>query len=144
MVTALLLPIAALADVGGKPVVIDAATLDIAGERVRLDGIEAPGFRETCPAGGDRWHCGMEAASALAFLIARSWVSCVERGRDPQGRLVAACYAGGPGGPDLALRLLHAGWARTGPRASDAYRAAEAEARRARKGLWREARPRGG
>ncbi len=38
----LLWPVNALADITGKPRVIDGDTLEIAGERIRLHGIDAP------------------------------------------------------------------------------------------------------
>ena len=84
----LLWPVNALADITGKPRVIDGDTLEIAGERIRLHGIDAPESEQTCIADGLRWHCGMEAASALAFKIARGWVGCQGQDRD-RGRPIS-------------------------------------------------------
>lgn len=69
----ILAPAIALADISGKPRVIDGDTVEIAGERVRLHAINAPEFEQTCVADGKRWRCGMEASLALAFKIARGW-----------------------------------------------------------------------
>ncbi len=99
------------ADITGKPRIIDGDTLEIAGERIRLHGIDAPESEQTCVADGKRWHCGMEAASALAFKIARGWVGCQGEDRDRYGRVIAVCYAGGVGGPELNAWLVSEGWA---------------------------------
>lgn len=130
-----LLPVLALAEVTGKPEIVDAGTLEIGGQRIRLAGIDAPAYDQTCRAGGRRWSCGFEAASALAYFVAGSWVSCAERGRDATGALLATCYAGGKGGPDVAVWLVARGWALARP--GSAYIALEEGAREARQGLWR-------
>ena len=133
----LLWPALALADITGKPRVIDGDTLEIAGERIRLHGIDAPESEQTCLADGTRWYCGMEAASALAFKIARGWVTCQGEDRDRYGRLIAVCYAGGVGGPELNAWLVSEGWALAYRRYSTDYVAQEQVAREARRGLWR-------
>jgi len=107
----LLWSVNALADITGKPRVIDGDTLEIAGERIRLHGIDAPENGQECIGGGKRWHCGMEAASALAFKIARNWVTCQGEDRDRYGRVLAVCYAGGVGGPELDAWPVSEGWA---------------------------------
>ena len=70
MLIGLLWPVVVLADITGKPRIIDGDTLEIAGERIRLHGIDAPESGQTCVADGKRWHCGVEASSALAFKFA--------------------------------------------------------------------------
>ncbi len=133
----LLWPVNALADITGKPRVIDGDTLEIAGERIRLHGIDAPESEQTCVADGKRWHCGLEASSALAFKIARGWVTCQGEDRDRYGRLIAVCYAGGVGGPELNAWLVSEGWALAYRRYSLDYIDEEAAAQEARRGIWR-------
>ena len=130
-------PVNALADMTGKPRIIDGDTIEIAGERIRLHGIDAPESEQTCIADGQRWHCGMEAASALAFKIARGWVTCQGEDLDRYGRVIAVCYAGGVGGPELNAWLVSEGWALAYRRFSTDYVALEQAAREARTGLWR-------
>ncbi len=108
MLIGLLWPVVVLADITGKPRIIDGDTLEIAGERIRLHGIDAPESGQTCVADGKRWHCGVEASSALAFKIARGWVTCQGEDRDRYGRVIAVCYAGGVGGPELNAWLVSA------------------------------------
>ncbi len=132
-----LLPAVVLAEITGKPAIIDGDTIEIAGQRIRLHGIDAPESKQTCLANGKRWYCGFEAEAALAFFIAKSWVTCLERDRDRYGRVVAICYAGGVGGPDLARWMVSRGWALAYRQYSTTYVPEEEQAQAGRKGLWR-------
>ena len=132
-----LLPFAALAEITGKPAIIDGDTIEIAGWPIRLFGVDAPERAQTCLAAGKRWRCGMEAEMALAFFVARNWVTCLEKGRGPAGQTLAVCYAGGVGGPDLGRWLVSQGWALAVPGVGARYAEEQAAARGAGKGLWR-------
>jgi hypothetical protein len=56
----------ARADIIGVASVIDADTIEIHGERIRLHGIDAPESCQTCEhASGRTWRCGQRAALAL-------------------------------------------------------------------------------
>ena len=52
------LPFAALAEITGKPAIIDGDTIEIAGWPIRLFGVDAPERAQTCLAAGKRWRCG--------------------------------------------------------------------------------------
>ncbi len=54
-----------LADITGPARIIDGDTIDIAGERIRLHGIDAPESGQTCVADGVTWPCGQSATAAL-------------------------------------------------------------------------------
>ena len=137
MLTAFLCPSVAQADISGKPSIIHGDTIEIAGRRIRLYGVDAPEPEQTCWAEGKRWRCGMEAEMALAYFVGRNWVSCLERGRDRLGRALAVCYAGGLGGPDLGRWLVAQGWALAYRAHSADYLAEEEAARAQRRGIWR-------
>ncbi len=118
----------------GSARVVDGDTLELAGVRVRLHGIDAPESGQSCRAGGRPWPCGREAARALARRIAGEPVTCPERDRDVYGRVVAVCTVGGQ---DLNRWMVAEGWAFAYRRYSRAYVAAESRARAARRGIWR-------
>ena len=126
---------AAAADISGKAEVIDGGTIVIAGQTIQLDGIIAPGFAELCGSAEHKWHCGQEAAFALADAIGRSWVECDIRDAGTLRRRVGVCRVGGPKGRDLGAWMAAQGWARN----TAGYTALEKAAKAAGKGLWRDA-----
>ncbi|GHF59390.1 endonuclease YncB(thermonuclease family) [Deinococcus metalli] len=81
--------------VSGVARVLDGDTLDVAGTRVRLYGIDAPEHDQTCRRAGKTYACGQEAAASLrAFLGTRS-VTCQRRDTDRYGRTVGVCRVNG-------------------------------------------------
>ena len=60
-VLALFLSPAALVNITGQPRVIDGDTMVVAGQRIRLHGIDAPKSEQLCRRDGKRWRCGMDA-----------------------------------------------------------------------------------
>jgi endonuclease YncB( thermonuclease family) len=122
------------ADITGKPLIIDGDTIEIAGERIRLHGIDAPESEQKCTAGGEEWACGKESTFALARIIETHWVTCKGDKRDRYGRLIAVCYAGGK---DINAAMVRGGWALAYRRYSMDYVDEEAVARDARAGVWR-------
>ncbi len=103
-----LLATPALADVSGPARVIDGDSLEIAGERIRLHGIDAPENRQLCHLDGKPWQCGKDAANALAGKINRRSVACEELDRDRYRRIVAKCTVAGE---DIGEWMVANGWA---------------------------------
>jgi endonuclease YncB( thermonuclease family) len=91
----------------GEAVVNDGDTLTLKGERIRLKGIDAPEYSQTCEMNGARYPCGRRSREALIEL-ARGAVECAGWERDRYHRLLAVCKAGGA---DINRRLVEEGWA---------------------------------
>ena len=119
----------------GPAWVIDGDTVIVAGERVRLHGIDAPELNQTFWCMGQHLPCGAMALAALEALTAGVQLRCDVIERDQYGRLVAKCFS--PNGIDIGERLVSAGWALAYRQYSMDYIDAEAEARKAGRGLWR-------
>ena len=81
----------------GAARVIDGDTLDVAGARIRLNGIDASEMRS---AGGSA------ARAALQTAIAGRSVTCQPNGDVTYGRIVAVCFSGGA---DLAAMVIASG-----------------------------------
>jgi endonuclease YncB( thermonuclease family) len=118
----------------GRATVIDGDSLRVAGEEIRLIGIDAPEYRQTCRnEHGRDWACGREARAQLVSLLAGHQVRCAARGRDRFARTLAVCAAGNVA--DIGEALVRTGYAVDFM--DGAYRSAEAEARAAKRGIWR-------
>jgi len=107
------------------------------GEEYRLFGIDAPELHQSCKeANGTDWLCGRAAKVKLTKLIKGGNVACQVRDTDRFGRNVAVCSAEGV--PDLGEAMVRDGYAiDLGPKYGNPYADAEAEARAAKRGIWR-------
>ena len=126
------LPTAACAQ---RAEIVDGDTLKVAGETIRLWGVDAPEGRQLCQdRRGVDYRCGDAAREHLQTLVGRETVTCRTRDRDAYGRVVGQCRVGDV---DLGDALVRSGWAVEYRQFSQgAYGAAEAQARAARRGLW--------
>ena len=131
----LLLPISvAMADITGKPRVVDGDTIHIGKTKIRLHGIDAPESKQSCTADGKEWPCGQEATQALVEAISDQPVTCKGDKRDRYKRLLATCYVGSI---NLNAMMVRNGWALAYRRYSTDYVDAEAAAEKAGMGIWR-------
>ncbi|MCC2111114.1 MAG: thermonuclease family protein [Hyphomicrobiales bacterium] len=119
-----------LREVHGKVRVVDGDSLAVLGERVRLEGIDAPELGQTCWNEDREYACGSDARHHLADLIKGRAVLCSGARRDRFDRLLATCSIG-----DLNVnrQMVRDGWAVS----FGGYEAEENAARSARLGLWR-------
>jgi endonuclease YncB( thermonuclease family) len=113
----------------GRVTVNDGDSLTIGTERIRLRGIDAPEYDQTCRRNSADYPCGRRARESLSALIGGRPVSCSGWERDKYDRLLATCMSGGS---DLNRGQVEAGWAV----AYGDYRAEEEAARRNGAGLW--------
>lgn len=118
----------------GHRLLIDGDTVEIRGERIRLDAIDAPESSQLCEdAANKRYRCGQKSAFALADVIGRSTVSCQPKGRDRYKRVIAVCFKGKT---NLNGWMVAQGWAVAYRKYGIDYIPQEDEARLARRGMW--------
>ena len=115
----------------GAATIHDGDTLTIQGQRMRLRDIDAPEYRQSCTADGESYPCGRRARTALAAMTAAKAVTCRGWERDKYMRLLAICSVGNPA-LDINGEMVRQGWAV----AYGGYESEEAEARRAKRGVW--------
>lgn len=101
----------------GTALVIDGATLEVAGTRLLLEGIEAPAKSES-----------RQAASVLADKIGQANVRCL-----PKAQGTALCSVGNI---DLGGWMIEQGWATAARQGSPDYRRLEGLARKFGRGMW--------
>jgi endonuclease YncB( thermonuclease family) len=118
----------------GPARIVDGDTIEIAGQRIRLEGIDAPEMGQDCAtASGETWPCGRDAAKVLGALTKSRDVACDHRGTDKYGRMLAICYADGL---DLNAEMVRGGYAWAFVKYSVEYAGTEADARAAKAGVW--------
>ncbi len=121
----------------GRASVIDGDTIEIHGERIRFNGIDAPESRQLCQdAQGQDYRCGQVASNALDRFLSQSRPTrCDFVERDRYGRFVGNCYRAD--GASVASWLVRNGHAMDWPRYSDgAYADDQAAAKAERLGIW--------
>lgn len=118
----------------GPARVIDGDTLDFSGQRVRLEGIDAPEISQLCDTNqGGKWPAGRLAAAHLARIVGARTVTCEILGHDLYGRILGRCKADGA---PINARLVREGAARAFVKYSQIYVGDEAAARAERAGIW--------
>jgi endonuclease YncB( thermonuclease family) len=113
----------------GAAIINDGDSITLGTERIRMRGIDAPEYTQTCRRNGADYACGTLARQSLVRLIADRPVTCSGWQRDRYGRLLGDCKAGGT---DLNRAQVEAGWAV----AYGDYDSEEAIARAAKAGIW--------
>lgn len=111
----------------------DGDSLKVGDRAVRLFGIDAPEWDQTCKLDGRQWPCGQVAAEELARLVTGKDVSCVAIDADRYGRTVAQCTVDDL---DVNRTMVALGYAVAYRHYSTTYASAEESAKVNRRGLW--------
>lgn len=130
-------PRAAAEPIEGRASVIDGDTIEIAGQRIRFNGIDAPESAQSCEdAEGFEYPWGRVAAIALdGFLAASRPTRCQFVSWDQYGRFVGDCARAD--GFSVQAWLVENGHGLDWPRYSrGAYAQQQAAAQQARRGIW--------
>jgi len=133
--TLIALPSLSPADtLSGHPRIIDGDTIELAGEKIRLHGIDAPETKQMChQADGTEYRCGEMATFALAEIIERHWITCKGDTRDRYKRWIMVCYTGPY---DINAMMVERGWAVAYRKYSMDYVDEEVIASDTRSGIW--------
>lgn len=116
--------------IAGNARASDGDSFRLGDERVRLLGIDAPEYAQTCDDhNGWQWPCGRTARDRMAQLLKSGKVDCRPEDHDQYGRLLAVCTVGGK---DIAATMVAEGLAISSGR----YWGEEQSARSASKGIW--------
>jgi endonuclease YncB( thermonuclease family) len=127
--------LAASNNISGIVTVIDGDTLEMAGERIRIWGIDAPENDQLCR-GEDSllYFCGAKATTDLYQHVKARVVMCTRVGIDRYLRTIATCTVDGL---DIGEWLVGRGLALDWPKYSNGkYHKAQQDAQRREEGLW--------
>jgi endonuclease YncB( thermonuclease family) len=118
----------------GQVWIVDGDSIRLGGRSIRLEGIDAPEWDQTClDANGRSWRCGLAASRALRERTRGQTVTCQPRAIDRYGRTIAGCALAD--GSDLNAWMVRQGWA-IASGYSRTYVPEETEAKDARRGIW--------
>ncbi len=120
-------------EITGSARVVDGDTLNIQGQSIRLDGIDAFEKRQSCDFYGQSWRCGEAATEALRLIIGDAPVTCQSSGLDRYRRHLAICFVGQN---DINAQMVQQGWALAYRRYSLRYIVQEQEAQAVQAGAW--------
>lgn len=119
--------------VGGIGKAKDGDSLMVGETEVRLFGVDAPEFDQTCTRDKQAWNCGGAAAEQLMALVTGKEVECVSMGLDDHKRLLGRCTVRGT---DVNETMVSSGYAVAYRRYSTDYAPAEDAAKAAKVGIW--------
>jgi endonuclease YncB( thermonuclease family) len=111
----------------------DGDSLIVGPREVRLFGIDAPEWDQTCTRDGKPWSCGEAAADQLSRLVTGKEVRCQPVTIDEHQRAVARCTVGSV---DVNRQMVATGYATAYRHYSMDYVSAEESAKASNRGLW--------
>lgn len=123
--------------VNGQAVrVIDGDSFHAGDQEMRIDGIDAPEYRQICLDSVRRdWPCGKAARTALRQLLGSGKWTCAVQARDDFGRAVVRCTDDRV--QDLGSMMVAQGMAVSGEQwGIAAYPDAQDKAKAQRRGIW--------
>lgn len=111
----------------------DGDSLTVGNREVRLFGVDAPEWDQTCTRDGKNWDCGQAAAEQLSKLVTGNQVRCAAVETDEHQRTVARCTVGTT---DVNRAMVASGYAVAYRRYSTDYVSAEESAKLNKRGFW--------
>jgi len=121
-------------EITGPAQVVSGDVLAVAGEVIRIYGIDAPDMGQTCyNARGVAYDCGMGARNFLQYLVGDNEVTCTLYNELAGEMQNGTCRIGST---DLAAVMVVRGWAFSYRSISNRYEQHEALAQSRRAGFW--------
>ena len=112
----------------------DGDTLRIWDQKIRLLGIDAPEFSQSCKdKNGKAYSCGVKSLNYLKKLIGKQQVRCEGNETDRYDRLLATCYVRDA---NINKTLVEQGWAVAFVRYDEVYLPQEKVAQQRKLGIW--------
>jgi endonuclease YncB( thermonuclease family) len=120
-----------------KVIATDGDSFMIGANKLRLKGIDAPEYNQSCTDEvGRQWQCGKAARGSLETLLAGASLTCEAEIRDRYGRALSICSTAQT--QDIAAAQVRAGMAVSDEwMAMRTYGAEEDAARLEKRGIWR-------
>ncbi len=120
----------------GQILVTDGDTIRNKGEKIRLEGIDAPEINQQCITKNKFWNCGEQASNALKKLIENKpnkKFNCDEISIDKYGRQLSTCFF-----DEININkwMVENGWALAYRYYSNQYIESENKARLLKRGMW--------
>jgi len=109
--------------------VVDGDSVALGQKRMRLWGIDAPEFTQTCLRDGQSWACGQAAKAALQAEMRKANIGCEGAKLDKYRRVLVVCRSGGE---DINAALVRMGMALS----FGGYGVQERRAAQEHVGLW--------
>ena len=114
----------------GQYKIIDGDSLVVKGREIRLLGIDAPEYRQSCTLeNGNAYECGRQSRLHLVKLAKFGDLNCTGWEEDKYQRLLAVCNAGEV---EINARMVKDGWAVS----YGEYEREEMQARKLALGVW--------
>jgi endonuclease YncB( thermonuclease family) len=122
------------AELGNIYHAIDGDSFKVGPTEIRLYGIDAPEYRQSCTGASQlQQPCGKLARDALSELLRGRNIHCNTFDQDRYGREVSVCK---DGTLDINREMVRLGWAVAYRKHAIAYVSVEAEAKKAKRGIW--------
>jgi len=114
-------------------IVLDGDSIEINNKRIRLFGIDAPEYEQTCTKDKKEYPCGKIAFKKLKEIIGSNDVNCLTQDIDKYKREVSICFAGHT---DINAKMVSSGWATAYRYYTKKYAREEDEAKSKKLGIW--------
>ena len=120
----------------GQIKVVDADTIIVNNEKIRLYGIDAPETKQYCYIEKEAWPCGKQATEYLKNLlkdVSPHSLYCKISSKDSYGRSIGVCYIEDQ---NINSKLVESGWALAYKQYSKDYINVEKLASKKKIGIW--------